>query len=388
MLSAAGALTVWVADVLRADERAIGRLSSEPSSSFRDAADGHGVLCLLHRALQDSERFDTIPGEMRDALTLKVRCEQSVELARRAELKRVLAAFHCAGVPSLLLKGAALAYTHYSFPHLRPRVDTDILIRPEDRARAGEVLKSLGYVRDNAVDRDAIFTQSTFRKAGVGAVRHIIDLHWRIANRPLFRDLLSFDELDAKGVEIDTLGPGARTPGPVHSLLLACIHPVAHHRCDWSLIWLYDVALIAERLNSSEWARFRALAAAKKVSYICKYTFELAAQNLYESGRSGGWDRGRAWLDQSGMLDIPDKRRCEEPSAEYLDEEITVRQCLLLDLKASAGITGKARLLLAHAFPDRGYIRAQYQVSSWLGVTSAYIRRISGACRQLVRAAR
>jgi hypothetical protein len=162
---------------------------------------------------------------------------------------------------------------------------------------------------------------------------------------------------------------------------------VAHHRCDWSLIWLYDVALIAEHLDASEWARFRALAAAKKVSCICKYTFERAAQTLYESGRPGGWDSSRAWLDQSGMRDVPDKR-CEEPSAEYLDDQITVRQDLLLDLKASAGITGKARLLLAHAFPNRSYMRAEYQASSWLGVTSAYIRRIAGACFQLARAAR
>src|SRR5436309_10416844 len=119
------------------------------------------------------------------------------------------------------------------------RVNTDIRIRREDRTAAGEVLESLGYASDKAVERDAIFTQSMFRRSGVGAVRHMIDLHWQIANRPLFRALVSFEELDAGAVEIGALGPHVRTPNPIHSLLLACVHPVAHHRCDWSLIWLY-----------------------------------------------------------------------------------------------------------------------------------------------------
>ena len=85
------------------------------------------------------------------------------------------------------------------------------------------------------------------------------------------------------------------------------------------------------------------------------------------------------------MLDVPDERRFEEPSAAYLGDEITSRQDLLLDLRASAGFTGKARLLLSHAFPNREYMRAEYNASGWLGVTSAYTGRIAGACLQLVR---
>jgi len=48
-------------------------------------------------------------------------------MARVVELREVLAALAGAGLPVLLLKGAALAYTLYPEPHLRDRSDTDLL---------------------------------------------------------------------------------------------------------------------------------------------------------------------------------------------------------------------------------------------------------------------
>ncbi len=76
---------------------------------------------------------------------------------RAAELREVLAALAGAGLPVLLLKGAALAYTLYPEPHLRERCDTDLLLPSRDEAeRAWRVLQTLGYQRPNAVSGDLI----------------------------------------------------------------------------------------------------------------------------------------------------------------------------------------------------------------------------------------
>src|SRR5688572_32730630 len=117
-----------VAAVLRGDPNAVERLTCQPWTEFFEAADRHGVVFLVDRILRDPKWRDAILAELREALSSRVRCEQSVELVRRAELRRVLEAFHCAGISSILFKGAALAYTHYQFPHLRPRLDTDLLV--------------------------------------------------------------------------------------------------------------------------------------------------------------------------------------------------------------------------------------------------------------------
>ena len=44
----------WAAGVLRADERAIARLSSEPSRPLLDGAEANGVLSLVDRVLRQS----------------------------------------------------------------------------------------------------------------------------------------------------------------------------------------------------------------------------------------------------------------------------------------------------------------------------------------------
>ena len=88
------------------------------------------------------------------------------------------------------------------------------------------------------------------------------------------------------------------------------------------------------------------------------------------------------------MSAIPDDRRFQEASAAYLDQEDNSRQDLVLDLRATPGLGGKSRLLLAHAFPNKDYIREAYGASGWLGLTSAYARRFGNACLQLARASR
>ena len=368
-------LTDLVAAVLRGDPDAAERLGFHPSTEFFEAADRHGVLLLVGRMLRDAKWTDAIPCELREALSSRARCDQSVELVRREELRRVVDALHCAGISSIVFKGAALAYTHYEFPHLRPRLDTDLLVAPDDRLRAREVLESIGYTPANAVARDALFAEAMFSRKGIGTVHHVLDLHWRVISRPLFREVLPLDEIRSSVVMVPALGPAARTLDPVHALLLACIHPVAHHHSDWPLIWMYDVALLADCLTAAGWLRFRQLATARHVSFICKQAFELVARHLGE----------RAWLRDSGVLAIPDQRRYEEPSAAYLEGRQSARSDLILDLNASRGLVGKSRLLLAHAFPDLKYMRAQYSTSGWLALTSAYIRRLAGACVQLAR---
>jgi hypothetical protein len=368
------ASTRWIASLLGNDPEAVERLSSATAASFMAAAGANGVLCLAARTLRLSGRFDDLPHDLREQLLRIVRREQGLELARRAELTRTSEGFAAAGVPALMFKGAALAYTHYPFPHLRPRVDTDLLVPADDRARAVHVLQCLGYEQEMAVERGALFTQATFYRCSASGVGHQVDLHWRIANRPLFRDLLSYEELAREAVPVRVFGASARSPGALHSLLLACIHPVAHHHCEWPLIWLYDVSLLAECLSASDWRRFRSLAIEKKVSLICKRTFQLTEECFGPA----------AWLAESSILDISEESARDEPSSQYLTQEVSIRKDLLLDLSALHGLTAKCRLLLSHAFPDVHYIRGTYGASGWVNIASAYGRRLTNAGAQLL----
>ncbi len=64
---------------------------------------------------------------------------------RTGVLRNILSAYAAAGVPALVLKGAALSHTVYPEPGLRPMSDLDILVREEDLWRAQSLLASQGF---------------------------------------------------------------------------------------------------------------------------------------------------------------------------------------------------------------------------------------------------
>ena len=65
---------------------------------------------------------------------------------RTAVLKELLAQTQSAGIPLILLKGAATAYIAYPNPALRPMRDLDILVRPTDLPALYAVLDRMGFI--------------------------------------------------------------------------------------------------------------------------------------------------------------------------------------------------------------------------------------------------
>jgi hypothetical protein len=61
-------------------------------------------------------------------------------------IDQLLTAFAAAGIPIILLKGAALAHRIYSSPALRPMVDVDVLVNARDTERAVAIAVGLGYI--------------------------------------------------------------------------------------------------------------------------------------------------------------------------------------------------------------------------------------------------
>ena len=91
----------------------------------------------------------SVPAEYAAAFDRLSRvCEfQSMTLEDR--LYRLLTAFGEAGIRSILLKGAAIALTAYRSFGERPMGDLDILISPDDSARAWEIALSQGWSWDH-----------------------------------------------------------------------------------------------------------------------------------------------------------------------------------------------------------------------------------------------
>jgi len=336
-----------------------------------NAAAEHGIEPLLRQHLKTTGAWERVPADIRSTLDERTRREVALEEIRKSETRAVFDSLSEAAVSALLLKGGALAYTHYATPWLRPRRDADVLVRKRDRELASGILERLGYERINSLSRDAVHTQWMFRRCRK-SVSHVVDLHWAVSNRPLFARTLSLGELLADARPIAALGANVCGPGPVHALLLACIHRVAHHNdCD-NLLWLYDIRLLTERMTIPEWKTFWNLATEKQVASLCAKTLALTDRYV-----------GCVNPPQAPSAIVP-RHHTNEPSARYLGGNQSAAHSLLLDVKDSQSYPARVRLLASHLFPDAAYMRAKYGARGQAALALAYARRSASAVWRLV----
>ena len=227
---------------------------------FLGAASRHRVRPLLAWRLHGTGELPAWPAPIRRALLDTARGEAALEVIRRFELRRLLDAFAAAGVPVLVLKGAALAYATYAEPWLRPREDTDLLVRSDDALSARRVLADAGYHPTPMQSGTLVSHQQLYMRIDGTGRRYACDLHWKIANPVAFSDLLSPDDLLREAAAVSLDGCTVRIPSRVDALLLACWHRVAHHQDSENLLWLYDLHLLADDLPDADAARMTAMA--------------------------------------------------------------------------------------------------------------------------------
>ncbi len=322
-----------------------------PDEDVIALAESEGVLLLL----ADRCRIRALMPELRAAAAME-------ELKAR-ELRAVLTLLAGEGIDPVLLKGAALARTHYRRPELRPRADTDFMITEGAREHATRVLARLGYRRAAEIDGDLAVGQFHFWKTDRHAVSHALDVHWRVSNVRVFADALSYLELRRDAVSVADLGPHAWAPSPPHALLIACIHRIAHHDDTRHLLWLYDVHLLARSLASGQGDAFTALAAATRMRAVCASTLRLSQEAF------GG-------LHPVWMAALSREDGVDEPSRAFVGGGWRRAEILLSDVTATPGWAGRLRLLREHLLPRLSYMRARYPVWPAALLPAAYVHRV------------
>ena len=332
-----------------------------------DSAGDHGVAELL----SVTPALHGWPASIQSALLQRRRDAAAAEIIREQELAKVLDALNAAGLSALLLKGAALAYTHYPQSWMRPRLDTDLLVAPAVRTRAIATLQSLGYQPSTHFGGELVTHQSQLIRTDRHGLLHRVDLHWKIANPQVFADAFSFEELDRRAVRIPQLGSSARTLSPSHSLVLACVHRVAHHANSDRLLWLYDIVVLLDAMSVRELERASAIADAKHLQPIVAAGVGRALDLIGSRAR-------RPALD--GLLRTTSQG--DPATVEFLRARRTKLDDLRSDLRALPGWPAKLRLIREHLFPPPAYIRQAYGVSHPVLLPFAYaVRAVSGATK-------
>jgi hypothetical protein len=362
---------IAVVDRITEAERALcARLTGGRGRLTQDVIAGacrHRVHLLVADSLCAEERAD--PGTAE--LTRELRRAAALDLRSTETIGTLLEAFSAAGVDALLMKGAGLAHTVYSASHLRARVDTDILIGPDDLARAEQVLFDEGWHRP--VERHVALTAAQYHYSRSRGAAHHIDLHWRIANPQIFAQALSFAELRARAVSVPSLGAHARTLGLADALFLACLHRVAHHDDEIQLLWIWDLHLLIQRTSPEDRDTFVRLAERERMGAVCGRGVALTAECF---GTPGASDLAEA---------LGQRTASGEPSARFIRDSRPVT-ALRSDLESLPGWQNRIAYLAEHLFPSRAYMQSIYPGCPPVFLPFAYGYRIArGAPKWFIR---
>jgi hypothetical protein len=327
------------------------------SDHLVDEAESQGVAALLARTPAAASASPAVAFRLRAILA----GYEALLAVRDGELASVLTLLASGGVSPVVIKGAHLAHTIYASPILRPRQDTDLVIAWEEQTTMAALLETAGYHRKVHVRGTLILGQRHFERTDRSGIVHALDVHWRLAAPLVFRRVLPAAALRASRVPIPALGPDAWGPGRAHALLIACVHLVAHHPVNPVLLWLHDLARLAEALDDRDAVMFLEGAAGAGISTVC----------------ASALDRARRYFDGPALAALAVRAHAqsvpgEEPSARVLRASRPI-DGLWLDLRSCEGWRERFTLLREHVCPDPEYMRATTAPAGWLPL--AYGRR-------------
>jgi hypothetical protein len=190
-----------------------------------------------------------------------------------------IGALERAGIPTLVLKGAALALHDYDDLGLRPMADVDLLVPYGQVPDAIGVLDAMGYQGQRvtvAHQRDHHGRPS--EEPGGGR----IDLHWQL-NTALGRPgppQRWCDEFWAASVELEVAGQATRRLDPADQLLHVCVHG-AGWDSGARLRWVADATTIVARAGPRlDWDRLVDQAVDRRVVLALRETLGYVAETF------------------------------------------------------------------------------------------------------------
>ena len=288
-------------------------------------------------------------------------------LAVDDQTRQVVAALDARGVPSLLLKGPAIARSLYDPDESRFYTDTDLLVAPGALAEAEAALRELGYARDYE-ERSLALTlphAAAWRRPGSLVS---VDLHYTLSGVGCDPEQL-WRVLSEHTAGLELHGTGIRALDVPGLALQVALH-AAHHGVAWHKP-RQDLQRALQRLDLGQWRAAAALA--ERVDALDAFGTGL---RMMPPGESVAAQLG---LTPNRSREVQLRAMAAPTVAVALE-----RVC------AKAGPAAKARQLALWLFPPKDLMQGRGPLarSGRTGLWLAYGMRICGAARQAVPAAR
>ncbi len=242
-------------------------------------ADYHSMMPVVAYVLHQYGR-SWVPHQVRERFQQRLRHTAQSNLLLLGEWCRVLQAFEAAGISAISLKGPALALLAYRNIALREFADLDLLIRPDDRQKARDILLREGYRLRFPLAANTDTGFSRLRNCQLDFINErgaLIDLHWGLLHE-MFSFQLPVDQLFKSAQVQHYEGISFLSLSPEQSLIYLCAHGTKH--CWVNLLWLCDVACHVQTAQKLDWELCIRSAEAANCDLVLTHSLLLAEQVL------------------------------------------------------------------------------------------------------------
>lgn len=276
----------------------------------------------------------------------------------------VIRALNDHSVPSVLLKGAALAQRLYEPPESRPYLDVDILVPQRRRTEAGDVLRSMGFT-DLYAGMDP--REHSPHSGDFQLGRTVVDLHWTLVGVKVDPEVV-FDVLARRVARVTLLGEPITILADEGLALHLALNAVGTHTGSRAF---EDLARGLCKIPRADWLQAMSLAEA------------LGATESLAAGLSIHPEGARL----SAELGLPTQ----------WSTEVTLRAsggptmaASLSSIAATPGVRRKVSLVARKIWPTAAFLRHTSPIArrGTLGLFFAYLARPVGLARRLPAAAR
>lgn len=256
----------------------------------------------------------------------------------------------------LVFKGFAFTFLLYNKKHFRPHSDIDIIVSKSDYPAVKSILLDIGYQQYASRQGQFVSFQNSFFDQR--SPQAVIDLHWQINNRVEFHKHFQFDKLYSNAIKVGATTFEFNTLGLIDSFIVGCFHYQAHRPDDRKHIWLYDLALLWKKMDTTEQSNCIKKAIQTEQSNIVTSMLLLLQETFIHVLNIG------VELDQS---------RNEETEF-YLHTREHKLNDFKTKLKNIKGLKNKTIFLGEYVFQNSTYVKQRYGVKSNLLVYMYYPR--------------
>ena len=210
-----------------------------------------GILPFFYQNLKNLDLVHRLPGSAKEKIKERLRREAMQQLQQDSVFSEIAGLFNQRQIPFIPIKGLTLRHKVYSNPSLRPMLDLDLLIKPEDKEKITSMMKELG-ARQGAGLHSEYLNSLQHHTPPMQYKNTLIEFHTRLFEKTKLYGIPTENPW-SKNQRSIILNKEINILPPETNLVYIAMHAYKHLiRTRFQLIWLTDVCLCLQN-NTMDW---------------------------------------------------------------------------------------------------------------------------------------